>query len=101
MELPASFAVDGTDYEYDSGRGICRQSAYETIVYDNQYIDDRYNTYGELGPRISYLRLGYLLGTLGSVPHSILDVGYGNGDFLRVASTTVSVAKGYDIPPAY
>jgi Methyltransferase domain len=101
MELPASFVVDGIGYEYDRGRGICRQPSYETVVYDNQYIDERYNTYGELGPRISYLRLGYLLGTLGFVPDSILDVGYGNGDFLKAASTAISVVKGYDIPPAY
>lgn len=99
--LPASFSIDDVAYEYDASKGLCRQLGHTPTVYDEKYVEDRYNKYGELGPRMAHLRLGYLLGTLGFTPRSVLDVGYGNGDFLRAASSIVPVVRGYDIPPAY
>lgn len=66
-------------------------------VYDTQYINERYNTYGELGMQMAYYRLGYLLGQLNKTPNSILDIGYGNGDFLRACSKIVTNCYGNDI----
>ena len=45
---------------------------------------------------MSFLRLGYLIGAIG-IPNSILDVGYGNGDFLRSAKTMISSCYGHDV----
>lgn|SRR5574343_159713 len=46
----------------------------------------------------SYLRYGYMLGVLGHTPESVVDIGYGNGDFLRVCSESkISKVAGYDI----
>jgi hypothetical protein len=46
---------------------------------------------------MAYLRLGYLLGNLPSTPNSILDVGYGNGDFLKVCTDIIPECYGSDI----
>jgi hypothetical protein len=71
-------------------------------IYNIDYIDKRYNTYGEKGPQISGLRLGYLVGILGYLPKSILDIGYGNGDFLKICRNSIdsygSDISGYPIP---
>ncbi len=67
------------------------------VNYDYDYINNSYNVYGELGPRMSNLRLGYLVGSLGFVPNSILDIGYGNGDFLKTCSNIIKNCFGHDI----
>lgn len=70
--------------------------------YDFQYVDERYNKYGEKGPQMAGLRLGYLIGNLGYIPKSILDIGYGNGDFLKVTEQGIESygndISGYPIP---
>lgn len=58
---------------------------------------ETYNTYGELGKYMSYLRFGNIVGALGRLPTSLLDVGYGNGDFLRTCIDTGVKSYGYDI----
>jgi hypothetical protein len=45
----------------------------------------------------SYLRLGYIIGSIGYVPQSILDVGYGTGAFLQACETEVKERYGHDI----
>ena len=65
--------------------------------YDINYVDVRYNSYGEKGPQMAGLRLGYLIGKLGKKPESILDVGYGNGDFLKVCVQGINNCYGNDI----
>lgn len=72
--------------------------------YDVNYVDTRYNTYGDLGYKMAFLRLGFLIGAFdGSIPNSILDVGYGNGDFLKAAQNVIpncfgSDVSGYQVP---
>jgi hypothetical protein len=46
---------------------------------------------------MSHLRLGYIIGTLGFVPNSILDVGYGNGSFLKTSNQIIPNCFGYDV----
>ena len=46
---------------------------------------------------MAYLRLGNIIGTLGRVPESILDVGYGNGSFLKVCTNIIPECYGHDI----
>ena len=43
-----------------------------------------YDSYGQLSISMSFLRLGFLLGCLTTHPTKLLDIGYGNGDFLRL-----------------
>lgn len=77
--------------------GVIKQSVINKRKYDTEYIEKSYNTYGELGVRMSYLRYGFIIGSIGHIPNSILDVGYGNGDFLSVCKNTINKCYGYDI----
>lgn len=66
--------------------------------YNKKYVDERYNSYGEKGMQMAYLRLGYMLGVLGKYGiNSVLDVGYGNGDFLKACMDYKLEAYGNDI----
>lgn len=77
--------------------GVIKQDKVNVIKYNQEYIINSYNSYGELGLRMSNLRLGYLIGSIGKVPNSILDVGYGNGDFLKTSSSIIPNCFGNDI----
>lgn len=76
--------------------GVIRQDNVEIITYNKDYIINSYDTYGELGLRMANLRAGFLLGSVGPI-NSILDVGYGNGDFLKVANNLIPSCYGNDI----
>jgi ADP-L-glycero-D-manno-heptose 6-epimerase len=76
--------------------GIIKQQEITKISYDYEY-SNNYNNYGEKNTQFSFLRLGILLGALGKTPDSILDVGYGNGDFLKIASKAIPQCYGSDI----
>ena len=65
--------------------------------YDKEYVDTRYNNYGEKGMQMAYLRLGYLIGAIQEPISRVLDVGYGNGDFLKVCMGCEINAFGNDI----
>jgi hypothetical protein len=80
-----------------TGDGIVHQITSTTISYNKDYINQRYDAYGIKNDQISYLRLGYIIGTLGFIPSSILDVGYGNGAFLKAAQTLIPNCYGHDI----
>jgi len=78
--------------------GIIKQIEKKSIInYNYDYINNSYNTYGEAGLRMAHLRLGYLVGSLGFIPNSILDIGYGNGDFLKACSSIIKNCYGHDI----
>ena len=67
------------------------------FTYDKNYVNVRYNSYGELTNYMSNLRLGYIIGTIGCVPLSILDVGYGNGSFLKTCNSIILDCYGHDV----
>ena len=46
---------------------------------------------------MAHLRLGNIIGSLNTVPRSILDVGYGDGSFLKVCSNIIPKCYGYDV----
>jgi len=79
--------------------GIIKQDSilHEKQKYDVPYIAKRYDAYGELSKNMAYLRLGYLLGACKSRISSILDVGYGNGDFLKAASKAITNCYGFEV----
>lgn len=78
--------------------GRIKQINYAPFEYGYNY-SNNYNTplYIQNSIHISYLRYAYLVGAINKTPNSILDVGYGNGDFLSIASTQVKQCYGYDI----
>lgn len=75
--------------------GIIKQNIVNKINYNYDY-SNKYNIYG-IKSNIAHLRLGILLGHLKKTPNSILDVGYGNGDFLTTASIIINNCYGSDI----
>ena len=76
--------------------GVIKQKKIEKILYNYDY-SNNYNSYKDNGTNFAHLRLGALLGILGKTPTSILDVGYGNGDFLKAASKIIPECYGADI----
>jgi SAM-dependent methyltransferase len=64
--------------------------------YDLDYIE-AYNSYGNLCDMISCLRYGFLLGSIKKTPNSILDVGYGNGSFLKISKNHIKNCYGNDV----
>ena len=65
-----------------------------TQVYDKHYIEVRYDAY-ETTPLMSHLRLGIVT----AVAHGpkLLDVGYGNGDFIKAACKAGFDGFGNDV----
>lgn len=87
------------NYKKDNN-GVIYQVNVNKISYDVDYVEKRYNIYSTTS-LMSHLRLGYLLGVLKYTPISILDVGYGNGDFLKVSQHIIPKCYGNDIEPAF
>jgi len=77
--------------------GVIYQINKTPIIYDEEYVRLRYDSYGELTNYMSHLRLGYVLGIVKDKINSILDVGYGNGSFLKVCQKTIPNCYGFDI----
>lgn len=80
--------------------GVIKQKEKNPFKYGFDY-SNNYNKLGELGLRMGYLRLGYILGTIQSPINKILDVGYGNGDFLKVATEIIPNCFGSDVSNEY
>lgn len=74
---------------------VWQEDLTPTIDYKNGYAERTYATYP---PDTSFLRLGYVLGrTQCSAGQSIVDVGYGNGAFLRMAKSAGLRTLGIDV----
>lgn len=80
--------------------GVIEQIEKQEYNYDIDYSDSRYSGFSDRG-NILNLRLGYIIGSIGKIPDSILDVGYGTADFLKSCKGTVKSLYGNDIEPAY
>mgnify|MGYP000630987581 FL=1 len=81
--------------------GIIFQIEKDKFNYDDEYVESSYSIYKET-PLMSHLRLGFLIGSIAPYkPKKILDVGYGNGDFIDTASKYIDECYGFDVPPAY
>lgn len=63
-------------------------------TYDASYVRDRYDSYPTT-PLMSHLRLGLVKGVKDK--GRLLDVGYGNGDFIKTAIKGGFDAFGYDV----
>ena len=74
--------------------GVIKQIATNPFVYDPEYIEV-YNKYGDARIKMAWMRMGYITGVIGN-PSTLIDVGYGNGDFLR-AAREFTECYGHDI----
>jgi len=79
---------------------VIEQVVKHQYNYDLEYSDTRYSIFSDRG-NILNLRLGYIIGSIGKIPESLMDVGYGNGDFLDTCKPLISELYGNDIQPAY
>lgn len=80
--------------------GVIKQQEFRPFDYSIDYSDSRYSHFSDRG-NILNLRLGYVIGSIGRIPNSLLDVGYGNGDFLSACVDSIDGLYGNDIQPAY
>jgi hypothetical protein len=85
------------NYELLDNGVIKQKTIFNKMQYGLDYSTLRYDSYGELTNYMSYLRYGYLVGVIGRIPDSIVDVGYGNGSFLTVCNKVVEHCYGYDV----
>lgn len=76
--------------------GVIKEINPAPFLYDQKYAG-AYNDLGEKGRNMGWLRLGHLIGAIGKVPDSLMDVGYGNGDFLRAAKEIIPECYGHDV----
>lgn len=77
--------------------GVIHQVEFTPIVYDKKYIS-YYEDLSDRTIKLGYQRLGWLLGLLGGIPRSVLEIGYGTGTFIEAAHITgVPDCAGCDI----
>lgn len=77
--------------------GVIHQVEFTPIKYDKQYIS-YYEDLSERTIKLGYQRMGWLLGLLGRIPSSVLEIGYGTGTFIEAAEITgVADCAGCDI----
>ena len=83
------------NYKIDNN-GVIKQISVNKFDYGFDY-SNNYNKLGELGKRMAYLRIGHLIGSIGYIPNSILDIGYGNGDFIGSCVDIIKECYAHDI----
>lgn len=88
------------NYKLDKN-DVVYQVKKNKFIYDAEYTNNSYNSLGHKVDMMSHLRLGYLLGSLPEKLESILDVGYGNGNFINLAANFFNKTYGFDIEPSY
>lgn len=82
--------------------GIIKQVNINPYKYDMDYINSNLSyTVLPQKQNMSFLRLGFVIGSVGHIPSSIMDVGYGSGGFLEVCTNIIPKVYGNDVPPAY
>lgn len=74
--------------------GVISQVNKNPIEYNSLYLT-KYDK--QLTESMSFMRLGYIIKTIKKTPNSLMDVGFGNGSFLRVANSTINNTAGYDV----
>ncbi len=79
--------------------GVIHQIESQPIVYDQEYLS-YYENLSDRTIKLGYQRMGWLLGMLGRIPRSVLEIGYGTGSFIEAAQITgVEKCAGCDISP--
>jgi len=87
-------------YEKDRD-GVIKKTNAPSPAYDEEYVKNYYSVNGAIAEELSCLRLGLLLGSLNQSVNKLLDIGYGNGGFLKRASRVIKDCYGYDVSPRF
>ena len=95
-ELPDWFRIGEASYQVDEFGVIHQLQPFTMPSYDVGYVATRYDTIPEAVANISFLRAGFIAGVCGPV-NTVLDVGYGNGGFLRAMQLTGAQCSGCDV----
>jgi hypothetical protein len=74
---------------------VIHQDNPNIIQYNVPYLLTR--PQGNDNNTISFLRLGFIIGSIGEMPSSICDVGYGSGDFLIICEDFIKDRSGIEI----
>lgn len=84
-------------YEIDDF-GVVTQMDHRPFKYDQDYAaiydSKKYTISNDL---LQALRFGFVIGAHGRMPGSLMDVGYGNGAFLKFASKKIPYTMGHDV----
>jgi hypothetical protein len=80
--IQKEFTIDGILYITDECGVVHQHPPDITMTYDRDYVASRYDVIPDKVREMSMLRIGWLVGEIQRFS-SILDVGYGNGDFLK------------------
>lgn len=92
------FKIRDTVYTVDRFGVVHQQIDGGGYIYDKAYVESRYDVIPETVRQMSFLRVGLLHGICGRLANrAVLDVGYGNGDFLRVVSKLGALTAGLDV----
>ena len=86
-------------YEYKQlDNYVVKQLNPQPFKYDSDY-SATYDTkaYKQKSENLNYIRLATIIHALKKTPSKLLDFGYGNGDFLKVASKYIPHCHGYDV----
>lgn len=94
--LPDRFRIGMANYQVDEHGVIHQLPPWNEVRYDVGYVSERYDTIPESVANISYLRAGHALAICGKVKR-VLDVGYGNGGFLKAMRAAGCACTGCDI----
>ena len=86
-------------YDIDKN-GVIFQINPSKMEYDYDY-SERSGDSSILGKHMAYLRYAYVVGSIGHIPNSILDVGYGRGDFINVCSEIIPECYANDLTNDY
>lgn len=91
------FESHGRKYEVDQF-GVIVQTDHKPFVYDPQYAST-YDTeaYQRESEKLQALRLGFVMGAHGKRITSLMDIGYGNGAFMKFAKQQIPFVYGYDV----
>lgn len=92
----STFSVGTVDYEVDRWGVVHQSDLCVTQVYDYEYVHSRYDLLPDHGAAISWLRAGFIIGVIGQ-PLNVLDIGYGNGEFLHAIGQYGTRCYGCDI----
>lgn len=77
--------------------GVIHQIDFTPITYDRTYIS-YYEAKSDRTIKLGYQRMGWILGLLGQIPDSVLEIGYGTGTFIEAAQILgVENCAGCDI----
>ncbi len=86
------------DYTYKVDKyKVIHQDNPDPFTYDEKYIQS-INSFNQKDKDVlTYNRLGFIFNSMGYVPESLMDIGYGDGSFLEIAKGLIDKCTGYDI----